>query len=50
MIGVPIGLSRTPAVRGGVVPGIGEHTEQVLKDWLKLSDAEIQRMQAAKAF
>ena len=50
MIGVPIGLSRTPAVRGGVVPGIGEHTEQVLKDWLKLSDVEIRQMKDAKAF
>jgi crotonobetainyl-CoA:carnitine CoA-transferase CaiB-like acyl-CoA transferase len=37
----PIELSDTPATEGGRVPLVGEHSVEVLKDWLKLSAPEI---------
>ena len=41
MAGLPVKLSGTPASIRLAPPLLGEHNEQVLKDWLKLDDAAI---------
>ena len=40
----PIKLSRTPGGIKGPAPAIGEHTDEVLRDLLSASDAEIARL------
>lgn len=37
----PIELSATPAIEGGRVPMVGEHSAAILADWLTLSEGEI---------
>lgn len=41
LAGVPLNLSATPAVPGGAPPGLGEHTDDILKDELGLDDDKI---------
>jgi len=44
--GIPYRLSRTPAYVAGPGPLLGEHTAEVLRDLLGLSDAEIATLRA----
>lgn len=48
--GVPIKMSATPGKVAGPPPGLGEHTESVLRRRLGLSTADLQQLRAAKAF
>lgn len=41
LAGVPLNLSATPAEPGGAPPRLGEHTDDILKEELGLSDARI---------
>ena len=41
MAGLPVKFSRTPASIRLPPPRLGEHNEQVLKDWLELDDAAV---------
>lgn len=41
LAGVPLNLSATPAVPGGAPPGLGEHTDAILKDELGFDDDTI---------
>jgi crotonobetainyl-CoA:carnitine CoA-transferase CaiB-like acyl-CoA transferase len=43
----PIELSLTPAIEGGRVPTVGEHSAGVLKDWLMLGEREIAALSQA---
>lgn len=45
----PIELSATPAIEGGRVPMVGEHSAAVLADWLMLSEGEIAALREAGA-
>jgi CoA:oxalate CoA-transferase len=45
----PVKLSRTPGGVWGPSPGIGQHTDEVLRDLLGLDDGEIARLQEAGA-
>ena len=47
-IGIPIRFSATPASVRRAPPTLGQHTEQVLRDVLELSDARIAELRAAK--
>jgi crotonobetainyl-CoA:carnitine CoA-transferase CaiB-like acyl-CoA transferase len=47
MVGPPVRLSETPGTVRAPAPLLGEHTEQVLRERLALSDAEIARLQRA---
>lgn len=47
MVGPPVRLSETPGTVRAPAPLLGEHTEQVLRERLALSDAEIERLQRA---
>ena len=49
MAGVPIKLSATPGKVQGRAPRLGEHTEEVLAQWLHLSPEEVARLRAEKA-
>lgn len=40
----PIKLSETPPLCRGRVPGIGEHTEEVLVEWLQLTEQRIKEL------
>lgn len=42
----PIRLSATPAVVGRPMPGHGEHTEEILRGWLGLSEQRIAELRA----
>ena len=42
----PYRLSATPVTIRSAAPRLGEHTEEICRDVLGLSDAEIQRLQA----
>ena len=44
--GVAWRLSRTPGRLGGPAPGIGRHSEEVLREYLAMPDADIERMVA----
>jgi crotonobetainyl-CoA:carnitine CoA-transferase CaiB-like acyl-CoA transferase len=48
--GNPIKLSDTPATIKSPPPVLGEHTDAILADWLKLSSAEIADLRQAGAF
>jgi crotonobetainyl-CoA:carnitine CoA-transferase CaiB-like acyl-CoA transferase len=47
--GVPVKLSATPGAVTLPPPLLGEHTGQVLTEWLQLSAAEVDRLQQAGA-
>ena len=42
--GCPIKLSATPGKAQGPAPGLGEHTEAVLADWLHISADAVARL------
>lgn len=42
--GVPFSFSLSRLLRPAPAPSLGEHTEEVLKRWLNLSDAEIKQL------
>jgi len=44
VVGSPLRLSATPVVKPGPVPGLGEHTEAVLRDLLGYDEARIARL------
>jgi CoA:oxalate CoA-transferase len=44
--GLPIKLSMTPGKVGGRAPGLGEHTETVLAEWLSLPADAVARLRA----
>ena len=46
----PIRLSATPAEYRNAAPKLGEHTEQVLADWLEAGSEEIARLRSTGAF
>jgi len=45
----PVGFSRTPVSYGSAPPTLGQHTNEVLKEWLSYSDEKIESLQAAGA-
>jgi len=45
----PVGFSRTPVCYGSAPPTLGQHTNEVLKEWLSYSDEKIESLQAAGA-
>ncbi|MDH3276345.1 MAG: CoA transferase, partial [Gammaproteobacteria bacterium] len=45
----PVGFSRTPVCYGSAPPALGQHTNEVLKEWLSYSDEKIESLQAAAA-
>jgi CoA:oxalate CoA-transferase len=47
VVNTPFKFSRTPGKAGGHAPELGEHTAQVLREWLGLSEAEISRLKQA---
>ena len=47
--GVPVGFSRTPVCYGLAPPTLGQHTNEVLGDWLGYSDERIEALRAAGA-
>lgn len=48
MLGIPFRFSDTPASVRRAPPTLGQHTDEVLRDVLKLSDARIEELRAAK--
>ena len=44
VVGSPMKLSRTPAEIAGPPPELGEHTSEILREVLKLSDAELEAL------
>jgi crotonobetainyl-CoA:carnitine CoA-transferase CaiB-like acyl-CoA transferase len=48
MLGIPFRFSDTPASIRCAPPLLGQHTEQVLRDLLQLSDARIADLRSAK--
>ena len=42
-------LSRTPARIRRTPPRLGQHTEEVLRDWLGIDDAELRRLEGVDA-
>ena len=47
---VPVRLSVTPGKVRGVAPLMGEHTHEIARDLLGLSDAEIKKLDEEKVF
>jgi crotonobetainyl-CoA:carnitine CoA-transferase CaiB-like acyl-CoA transferase len=47
--GIPIKLSATPGAVTAPPPLLGEHTAQVLTDWLHLSSAAVEELRKAGA-
>ena len=45
----PVEFSRTPVCYGTAPPTLGQHTKEVLKEWLSYSDEKIESLQAAGA-
>jgi len=41
---LPLHLSRSPVARPQPAPAVGEHTQEILREWLGLSDAEITQL------
>ncbi|MCR4379238.1 MAG: CoA transferase [Rhodospirillales bacterium] len=50
MIANPIKMSATPAQHARSAPGLGEHTSEVLGEWLSLSADDIEKLGQAGAF
>jgi succinate--hydroxymethylglutarate CoA-transferase len=48
MLGIPFRFSDTPASVRRAPPTLGQHTEQVLRDMLQLSDARIAELRSAR--
>ncbi|MGZ5116016.1 MAG: CaiB/BaiF CoA transferase family protein [Burkholderiales bacterium] len=48
MLGIPFRFSATPASVRRAPPTLGQHTEQVLRDMLQLSDARIAELRSAR--
>ena len=48
MVGIPFRFSATPASVRRAPPTLGQHTEQVLREMLELSDARINELRAEK--
>jgi crotonobetainyl-CoA:carnitine CoA-transferase CaiB-like acyl-CoA transferase len=48
MLGIPFRFSDTPATIRRAPPTLGQHTEQVLRDVLELSDVRIGELRAAR--
>jgi len=48
--GIPIKLSATPGAIRRAAPVLGEHTAEVLGEWLDLDDQEIEEMRSRGAF
>jgi crotonobetainyl-CoA:carnitine CoA-transferase CaiB-like acyl-CoA transferase len=48
MLGIPFRFSDTPASIRRPPPLLGQHTEQVLRDVLQLSDGHIAELRSAK--
>jgi len=48
LVSSPLKLSETPAVRPVAPPTLGQHTHEVLRDWLGLSDQELAELAAAR--
>jgi crotonobetainyl-CoA:carnitine CoA-transferase CaiB-like acyl-CoA transferase len=48
MVGIPFRFSDTPASVRRAPPTLGQHTEQVLREMLELSDARINELRAEK--
>ncbi|HEV7371382.1 CaiB/BaiF CoA-transferase family protein [Arenibaculum sp.] len=48
LIGSPMKLSETPVSYRAPPPLLGQHTDEVLRDWLELPDAEIGRLRALR--
>lgn len=44
VVGTPMKFSRTPCTIDKASPGLGEHTEEVLKNWLGLSQEQIKKL------
>lgn len=49
MQGFTVNFSETPMALQRSCPGIGEHTEEILSEWLNLSSSDAQRLRVAKA-
>lgn len=49
MAGIPIRLSDTPGSLRHAPPVVGQHTDQILTEWLGYDDARIARLREAKA-
>jgi crotonobetainyl-CoA:carnitine CoA-transferase CaiB-like acyl-CoA transferase len=45
----PVGFSRTPVCYGSAPPTLGQHTNEILKEWLSYSDDKIESLRAAGA-
>jgi crotonobetainyl-CoA:carnitine CoA-transferase CaiB-like acyl-CoA transferase len=48
-LGVPIKLSATPGAVRSAPPTLGQHTDQILRTDLRLTDADIARLRATAA-
>ncbi len=46
LIANPVRLSRTPPSYRIAPPALGEHTQDVLRDWLALSEDEVSALRA----
>ena len=44
LLGNPIKMSATPPAYAGAPPTLGQHTDQILRDMLRLDDAELARL------
>lgn len=47
--GVPIKLSDTPGGVSAPPPVLGEHSAQILQEWLKMAPAEVEQLRQAGA-
>jgi CoA:oxalate CoA-transferase len=47
MVGVPVKLSETPGAVRDPAPLLGQHTDDVLRSWLGLGDADIADLRRA---
>ena len=47
---MPMRFSKTPAIMKTAAPLLGQHTHEVLKDFLDYSDAEFEKMDKKKVF
>jgi crotonobetainyl-CoA:carnitine CoA-transferase CaiB-like acyl-CoA transferase len=47
LLGNPMSLSRTPPLIAAAAPVLGEHTEEILKHWLNMSDTQMGQLRAA---